>query len=381
MADVDCLIIGGGPAGLAAATEGVRAGLSVTVVDEQAAPGGQIWRGVEGAPEARASVLGADTMRGAEAIRAFRQCGAELVSGAVVWNVDRDGTVTLSRDGASREMAAKHIIIATGALERPVPVPGWTLPGVMTAGGLQILLKTAGVVPEGPVVVAGAGPLLWLVASQMVRAGHPPAALVETVAKGRALRLWRDLARALPGAGTLAKGAGMIRTVLGAGVPVWRGARDLRVEGQDAAERLVFTAGGKTRSLSARIVALHQGVIPNQQITRSIGAAHHWIEDQASFAPSRNDWMELDIPGFSVAGDGGGIDGADAAALEGRLAALGAACRLGRIGVDRRDQAARPIRRGLRVARAPRAFLDRLYAPPRETMTPDDPSSSAAARR
>ena len=81
---------------------------------------------------------------------------------------------------APRPLTARRILLATGALERPVPIPGWTLPGVMTAGAAQILLKSAGLVPEGRVVLAGQGPLLYLVAAQLARAGAAPAALFET---------------------------------------------------------------------------------------------------------------------------------------------------------------------------------------------------------
>jgi NADPH-dependent 2,4-dienoyl-CoA reductase/sulfur reductase-like enzyme len=267
---------------------------------------------------------------------------------------------------------AEHVIVATGAMERPVPVPGWTLPGVMTAGALQILLKSSGVLPEGRVVLAGCGPLLWLLGRQMVAAGRPPAAVVETVPPGRSVRLWRDLARAAPAAATVAKGLSMIRAVRAAKVPVFRGAHDIRIEGEGGAEAIIFTAGGRARRIPADVVALHQGVVPNQQITRAIGARHAWVPEQAAFWPVRDDWLSLDVDGFSVAGDGGGIGGAEAAALEGRLAALGAAHRLGRLDEAGRDRAARPVRRALRRETALRPFLDRLYTPPRETVRPAD---------
>ena len=100
--------------------------------------------------------------------------------GASVWQISRDGEIYFSRDGNPSMLRAAHIILATGAIERPMPIPGWTLPGVMTVGAGQILLKSPGLVPQGQVVLAGSGPLLWLLAAQYGRAGVDIAALVET---------------------------------------------------------------------------------------------------------------------------------------------------------------------------------------------------------
>src|SRR6202041_1260203 len=105
---------------------------------------------------------------------------AAYLPAATVWHIDPDGTLSLIAGGVGRTIRTRRVLIATGALERPVPIPGWTLPGVMTAGAAQIALKTAGLVPAGRAVLAGQGPLVWLVAAQLVRAGAPPALIVET---------------------------------------------------------------------------------------------------------------------------------------------------------------------------------------------------------
>ena len=149
MADetIDLLIVGAGPAGLAAACEARQWGLSVALLDEQHAAGGQIYRAVDAASAKRRAVLGDDYAAGAALTTAFANSGAQHIAGAAVWNVSRERKVSFIRDGASQSLQARHIILASGAMERPFPIPGWTLPGVMGAGAAQILYKSAGALP------------------------------------------------------------------------------------------------------------------------------------------------------------------------------------------------------------------------------------------
>jgi glycine/D-amino acid oxidase-like deaminating enzyme len=129
----DLLVIGGGPAGLAAAVVGREAGMSVALVDEQPDPGGQIYRAVERAEvEGRAAALGQDYRRGLELVRAFRSSGAVHFAAHQVWQLERDGRVFATDGASSRLLQGRRVLVAVGAMERPVPIPGWTLPGVMT---------------------------------------------------------------------------------------------------------------------------------------------------------------------------------------------------------------------------------------------------------
>ena len=198
MTAIDVAVIGAGPAGLAAATACAAQGLSASVYDEQGAPGGQVYRGISASPVARREILGDDYWQGAPLVSAFRSSGAAHVTNASVWSIASRGggfelAVTIGTPSARHSIttAARAVIVATGALERPFPVRGWTLPGVMMVGGAQTLLKTAGIVPTGRTVLAGTGPLLWLVAAQFLRAGVRLTALLETTPRGR-------LAQALP---------------------------------------------------------------------------------------------------------------------------------------------------------------------------------------
>lgn len=367
----DLIVIGAGPAGMAAAVSAAEVGLDVLVLDEAGAPGGQIYRGVEATaarPKAM-TALGADYARGADLAGAFRRCGAEYRPGVTVWNVSRERVANYTGPEGSAEVAARHVLIATGALERPVAIPGWTLPGVMTAGAVQIMLKASGVALER-VLLAGSGPLLWLVAQQLCAAGAPPVAVVETVPRSRYLAAAPELPRALRASSYLLKGMRMMRAVRAAGVPIHRGATGLAVEGSERAEALRFESGGRTHRLEARTIALHQGVIPNQQVSRLIGASHDWDGVQYCFRPRRDGWLRLDVEGFSVAGDGGGIGGAISAEAEGRIAALGIAEAIGRIGAADRDAKAAGALSDRARELSVRPLLDRLYAPPQEVLTP-----------
>lgn len=371
MTDPDLIILGAGPAGMAAAARAADLGLSVLLLDEQPRPGGQIWREVGRAAALRGALLGKDYTAGAAFVRGLDHPGITHVAGASVWQVERDGTVAFSRDGAAQVVRGRRVLLANGALERPMPLPGWTLPGVMTAGAAQILLKASGIVAERAVLM-GSGPLLYLVAAQMVRAGTPPLALVETQTRGDALRAARHLPRALLGLGYLLKGLGLLRELRRAGVGRFTGATDLRVEGADRAEAAVFTARGRTHRIACDTVLLHHGVVPNTQASRSLGLPHRWDDAQRSFRPVVDAWGRSGLPAVFIAGDGAGIAGARAATLTGRLAALAIAHDLGRLSDSDRDLAARPLRVRLALETAARPFLDRAYPPCLKALDPAD---------
>ena len=185
---VDVAVVGAGPAGLAAAATAAELGLSVALLDEQAHPGGQIYRDVTRAGVDRLQVLGDDYAAGRALVERFTQSTARHVGGASVWNITRERVIHYLKDGRSQSITAGQVILCTGAMERPFPIPGWTLPGVMTAGAAQILLKSAGLAPAQPVVLAGCGPLLYLLAWQYLRAGVRIVAIVDTTQRGDYLR-------------------------------------------------------------------------------------------------------------------------------------------------------------------------------------------------
>ncbi|MGT2475843.1 FAD-dependent oxidoreductase [Paraburkholderia terrae] len=375
---VDVVVVGAGPAGMSAATRAARAGLSVVLLDEQDAVGGQIYRAIGRADARRKEILGPDYAAGASIADAFARSGARHVAHASVWQVTRERSVHYLKDGKVGSFDAQRVILATGALERPFPIPGWTLPGVLTAGAAQILLKSAGEVPAEPPVLAGCGPLLYLLGWQYVRAGVPIRALVDTTRHEDRWRAKKHLLSALRAWPFLGKGLQLIRTLRDAGVPIFEAADDLRVEskhdadGVERAAALSFTTQGRAHKVEASVILLHQGVVPNTQFTLSLRAQHHWDTAQLCFAPTTDAWGELDVAGIFIAGDGGGIGGALAAAEQGALSALQAVCQLGAIDASTRDIEAAPHRRTLANVMRIRPFLDSLYRPRDANRIPHD---------
>jgi NADPH-dependent 2,4-dienoyl-CoA reductase/sulfur reductase-like enzyme len=361
----DVAVVGAGPAGLAAATLCAERGLATVLFDEQPAPGGAIYRGLTTTPVRRAGILGDDYWQGASLLRPFERSGATYVARASVWAATpaADGGYELgvSVDGSSRTVNARALVLATGALERPFPIPGWTLPGVMTAGGAQALLKASGQVPVGPTVLAGCGPLLWLVAWQYLSAGVAVDALLETTPRGR-------LAQAMPHAAGfmlsdyLAKGLRLVRDVR-RNVRVVEYVTALAAEGEGRLRRVRYEVDGAADTIPADLLLLHQGVVPNINLPHAIGCALQWNERQSCFEPTVDLWGGSSLPNLYIAGDAGGIVGTQAAAARGALAALAVANALGRIDGRTRDRMAIPHRADLVRALRGRAFFDTLYRP------------------
>lgn len=371
MAEFDLAIIGAGPAGMAAAVVAEKAGLRVVLLDEQAHPGGQIYRDVTRARADRARILGPDYSHGASLTTELAESGVRHICGAVVWSIEEGFRLSYTANGTAAQLRADRLLIATGALERPMPLPGWTLPGVMTAGAAQILLKSSGVLPRRA-VLAGSGPLIYLVAAQMVRAGFPPLALVETQTRRDMMQAMRYLPAALKGWRGLAKGLGLLAELRRAGVRRYAGATGLSVEGSDKAEALCFEAGDRDHRIACDTVLLHHGVTPNTQAARSLGVTHRWNGAQQAFTPVLDGWGGADRPGVFVAGDGAGIGGAMVAELAGRLAALKLAEEAGHLSISERDSRAAPLLRARSRELAIRPFLDAAYPPYPEAQNPED---------
>ncbi len=372
----DIAIVGAGPAGLAAAVTAARLGLRTAVFDEQPEPGGQIYRGVERVAATRTAhlpLLGDDYAAGLELVQRFRAAGVDYHPQTAVWQIDRDLGVRYRDASGIHAIQSKQIIIATGALERPLPLPGWTLPGVMTCGAAQTLLKSAALVPAGKIVIAGSGPLLYLLASQLVRAGVKPAAVLETPTHfGAALR---HATRFVLAPGYLSKGLSMIGALRSGGVPIQRGVRGVRITGTHRAERVEYERRGVRYAEQADHVLLHQGVVPNVNLALSLRCEHDWDERSRCFRPRVDAWGASSVPGVLIAGDSGGIIGAKASELSGSLAALAAAHAAGRISAAERDNHATPIRHEIDGHLAARPFLDALYRPAQDYVAPRDPAT------
>lgn len=330
---VPLLVIGGGPAGMAAAIEAARAGLACTLVDEAPQLGGQVYRQPPYGFRIRDAVaLGRDYARG-EALRAeFAAAGERIevrpstkVFG--IWGRD----VAWVSDDASGIITAERMVIAAGAYERPVPFPGWTLPGVMTAGGAQGLVKTMHVRPGRRAVVAGTGPLLLVVANQLHKVGVEIAAVLEAGRPSWSLRafgkVWRE-------AGLLRDAWDYWRGLRRAGIPVHFNHTVFEAHGDQEVEAVTFGPVDpetwspfreRGHTVDADLCVVGFGLVPNTELTELAGCRHEYVHDAGGRIPVRTSRMETTVPGVFAVGDGAGVAGALVAIEEGRVAGVTAA--------------------------------------------------------
>ncbi|AWB23755.1 FAD-dependent oxidoreductase [Methylobacterium currus] len=365
----DVVVIGAGPAGLAAAATAAKAGLTVLLLDENAGPGGQVWRAITSTPLADRRQLGPDFWSGEELVRTLRASRAEVIHRATVWSLDTALEIGVSVGGGSAFVTARRVILATGALERPFPIPGWTLPGVMTAGAAQTMLKSSGLVPDEPTVIAGQGPLLWLLSAQILRLGGRIDRILDTTDR-------RNIVGALPHAFAFAtspyfrKGLALMREVR-AKVGVVSGVTDLAARGEGRLTSVTYKVGAREETLPASLLLLHQGVVPNVNLAMAAGVEHAWDDVQLAWLPVLGKDGATSVEGIAVAGDGAGIGGAEAAALRGRLAALAAVEALAPAALAKLESAA-SVRAELARAERGRPFLDLLFRPGKQFRIPAD---------
>ncbi len=355
---------------MAAAVEAASHGLSVALLDEQVECGGQIYRSITSTTTLRPEnlpVLGPDYARGQVLVHALHLANIDYLPGATVWNVDPfSGSVCYSAAGNSYSLSARRILIATGAAERPTPIHGWTLPGVMAAGGAQVLLKSAGMIPEGPVVLAGCGPLLLLTAAQLHSVGAEVVGVVETTTWRNYLAGATGILQAMVAPEYLLKGIKIRRMLQRANIPMFSAANRLEAVGKDMLEAVRFHVGKTSHTISASSLFLHTGVIPNTAVSRQVGIEHEWCSLQQHWQPRVSSTGCTSNPNIYIAGDGASILGAIAAEKSGYIAALNISRELGAIGNHAYKRQVRTHRLSRWRHSAIRPLLDTLFAPDRQ---------------
>lgn len=374
----DLIVVGAGPAGLSAALDAADSGLRVAVIDEQHAPGGQIFRQppatFQRPAAAPAYPFGAPLL---ERARADRRISWRY--GHTAWGVFRDADREGVRLGvASAEQAelldGKALLIATGAYDLPVAFPGWTLPGVMSAGGVQTLLKSQFLRPGSRFVLAGSHPLLLLVADLLLKAG----AEVAEVAIARPRPGVRELLagwRAVPGhVGLMLQMARAVLNLKRHRVPLRFSTLVKSASGEDAVSGVTLMRvdtgwreiPGSERTLAADTLVIGYGLLASTELARQAGCAVDYREEAGGWVVRRDAAMRSSVPGVWVAGEPGGIGGAEMAHLEGRLAALDIARALGFIATPaprQADAALSTLQHALRRAHHFSDVVLRFFAP------------------
>ncbi len=362
--EVDVVVVGGGPAGLAAAAATGGAGLRTLLVEERDTLGGQVYRPFPAAFTVDARAAGRAYRRGRDLERRARAAGVQVRTGTTVWDIGPGEVLLAGPDGPAR-VAARAVVVAAGAYDRPVVFPGWTLPGVMTAGGVHALVRTQGVRPGRRLLLAGTGPLVIAFAAQMV---HDGAELVEVADPAPALRL-RDVLR-LVAAGpttwpTLLDGAGYLATLHRHGVRIRPETVVTAVHGESEVTSATVSrvdgdwcpVPGTGRTVDVDTVCLGYGFLPSVELTLLAGCAHRDDESLGGQVPVRDAWMRTTVRGVYAAGDGAGAEGSAVAVAEGEIAGLAVAADLGAIEPRAAVRRASSARRRLRQMRRLRAVL------------------------
>lgn len=337
-------VIGGGPAGISAAVAARECGARVVLVDEYERLGGQFFKHAAGDFKLQNSQLSAEHPAGKTLRQRLAASGAEVLGGTLVWAVFGK-MLMLYRDGRSFPLEAGAIVIATGAYDRPVAFPGWTLPGVMTAGGAQSIARTQWVKPGRRILIAGAGPFAMPVAQQVLRTGAEIAAIVEAT---RPAEWWRY-------AGSLWGQWPRFREAFGywrslRSVPVIYGHKVVRALGADGVEAVEIAAVDRTwRSIpgtlkryEADAVAIAYGFLPNIEAADGCGCELRWDRHGQAWFVKHDANMATSVPGVYAAGEITGIAGAAVAMEEGCIAGVGAAEFLKKIKPGEAEKRRRP---------------------------------------
>ena len=330
---VEIAVVGAGPGGLCAALAATRAGAEVTLIDGYERPGGQYFRQI--ASPLRVSGPMRHQQEGRLLWEKVSASGVRFLAETVVWGAFDGNLLGLHGLQGSAFLRAQGIILATGAYDRPVAFPGWTLPGVMTAGAAQTLLKQQRILAGQRVLLAGTGPLQLVLAAELVRAGAKVVAVLEGsrfMAKSlpHALALWGQWQR-------LSEGLRSRLALLGAGVPFRPGWGVVAARGTDQVESVTVARldsewrhlHGSQETLACDTLCLGYGFIPSNMLSRLLGAKQEWRPELGGEVPIRDQDMQTSIPGVYTVGDGAGIGGGPLAMLEGEVAGTAAAARAG----------------------------------------------------
>ncbi|MEU7124167.1 NAD(P)/FAD-dependent oxidoreductase [Streptomyces zaomyceticus] len=370
-APYDLAVVGAGSAGLAGAVTASELGLAVALLDSSPQSGGQYYRHPAPALGAvRPEALHHEWSAFTGLRRRLAESGVDHLAGHHVWSVakEADGTWTVHAltgpdgcDGAPVRIRARALLLATGAYERQLPFPGWTLPGVVGAGGAQAMLKSGLVLPGRRVVVAGSGPLLLAVAASLSSAGARVPAVVEAAGYLRYARSPRALlANPRKAVEALVHGTALARHR----VPVRLRRAVTEVHGTDRVEAVTVSrldrdwrpVPGTGRRIACDAVAVGHGLAPQIELATAVGCATRVLPD-GTLGLALDGLQESSVPGLWAAGETGGVGGAELARTEGELAGRAVAARLlGRSG------GAGPVA-GLRRRRdRMRAFADVMSA-------------------
>jgi NADPH-dependent 2,4-dienoyl-CoA reductase/sulfur reductase-like enzyme len=363
---VEVAVIGAGPAGLSAAIAAAEAGAHVLLLDENVQPGGQIHRQFPQSFEPSGpNVISPEQAEGRTLVEHARALPIEWLTNTVVWGIFDRKHLCAIRGAESLEIWAERLILAPGAHERPVPFPGWTLPGVMMAGGVQNLMKSQWILPGERFLLAGTGPLQLALASQLLENQAEVVGIVDASSRQKYARLIPSLWGEWK---TLRQGLHYLWRIGKARVPFLGSHTIIRAEGRHRVEKAVTSdvdghwrpIPGTERTWSVNAICLGFGFVSSVELAALAGCRMQYVPKLGCWRPEHDRDMRSSVPGVYVAGDGSGLGGAILAAHEGRIAGTNAAIELGYL----KDRSPHPAAASYRRAQKLQGFrmaLEEIY--------------------
>lgn len=366
----ELLVVGAGPAGLAAAAVAAEAGVDVLLVDERSGLGGQYYKQPASSFALDPARLDAQYAAGRALIARVEAGGVPVLSGVRIWGADGPGELYAARGTQRWVIRPQRLVLAAGAYERAVPFPGWTLPGVMTTGAGQSLLRAYQVAPGQRLLVAGNGPLNVQLAAELVRAGGSVVGLVELAAMTSPRHALDVVRMAVHGPRLMRDGIGYLATLRRARVPILVRRAVVRVEGDGRAERAVVAridamgrpVSGTEQGFDVDAVCTGLGFMPGNELARLLGVRHGVDPHTGGYVVERSPSGRTSLPDVWVAGDTAEVRGAKVAESAGLLAGADVAASLGhpvpdlRAAARQRDRHERFQRALWRTYRGPALF-------------------------
>lgn len=298
--EFDVAIIGAGPAGLASAWAAAQSGASVAIIDDNQSKGGQIWRGDARSPKSSEAAEWFDRIRDAK---------LELLSATRVFDLPSPDEIVAETPTGTLEIGYRSLIVAAGARERLLPFPGWTLPNVCGAGGLQALIKSGLPIEGKRVVVAGTGPLLLAVADFLKKRGARVCLIADQTSRAKLARFGLGL---LSSPAKLKQSFGLLRRLKG--IRVQHGCWVTEASGDGKLERVVVSKGESTTVVDCDYLALGFHLVPNIEVATLAGCE---IKDGKVVT---DDFQRTSVRNIFSAGESTGIGGLELALVEGQIA-------------------------------------------------------------